>query len=390
MVCDRVIRQFRSIGDALAWRLFNFDRRFIDVLAANRPAGPMVHKKGLDYELGRVVDLWEHKKHFGLLHDLTTCLRIADISEFTGDGVLFHEVKKNPKRQDPAQLRRMQAAIDTLEGKTPLRGEQGEATLFRSNCQFKSHLRRLERIVQLARERGCVAVPIESQYVVVATSLRSPAFPADGEEAIRLYQAARDAAINRAGFNRANRQFRAFSADVTARSPIGAPLGIYPLPTEDCADLISDYLIIEIVTIDEVLLRAFRGVGFEGEVVLPPNKPEISLDDKVFLIGRGSRSIGIHGRATNQLLMEMVDIPRYAAALTRALRGGPGDTRCRAHVPERTSPVAPGGKVNHSSGDLLTVLLFRLEATGTPGSIRVQAALHAPSTIRIARRSIVS
>jgi hypothetical protein len=109
---------------------------------------------------------------------------------------------------------------------------------------------------------------------------------------------------------------------VAARSPITAPFGIYPLPTADCADLISDYLIVEIVTTEEVLLRAFRGAGFEAEVVLPPDKAEISSDDKVFSIGRGDRGIGIHGRATNQLLMEMVDVPRYATAVREMFDAG--------------------------------------------------------------------
>jgi hypothetical protein len=37
-VCERVGRQLRSIGDLLAWRLFNFDRRVIVALSRNNPA----------------------------------------------------------------------------------------------------------------------------------------------------------------------------------------------------------------------------------------------------------------------------------------------------------------------------------------------------------------
>lgn len=50
----------------------------------------------------------------------------------------------------------------------------------------------------------------------------------------------RGRAIKKAGFKKATGRFRAFSVDVAARSAISAPLGIYPLPTEDSADLISE------------------------------------------------------------------------------------------------------------------------------------------------------
>ena len=37
LVCDRVARQVRLVGDALAWRLFNFDRRVVMALSRNDP-----------------------------------------------------------------------------------------------------------------------------------------------------------------------------------------------------------------------------------------------------------------------------------------------------------------------------------------------------------------
>lgn len=39
-VCERVERQLRSIADALAWRVFNYDRPVIVALSRNELAGP--------------------------------------------------------------------------------------------------------------------------------------------------------------------------------------------------------------------------------------------------------------------------------------------------------------------------------------------------------------
>jgi hypothetical protein len=315
LVCDRVVRQLRSVGDALAWRLFQYDRRFIQTLSLNKPAGPMANKKGLDYELGRIVHLWEHKHHFGLLHDMTTCLRIADVSEFTGDGLLFHEVKKNAARSDPKQLARIQAAIDAIQGRAPLRSDRGDASLFRSSLQYKTHLRRLEDIVNLAMERGCIAARVGSQYVVGAVAVRSQALTSDTDFELKRYVKVRERAVAKAGFNRATHNLRAFSADTAARDPTTAPLGIYPLSPDLCADMISDLLVIEVIISDEVLRDAFERVGFETEILLPQESSNFNGDNPIVRLRLEDRGLVIHGTAINQLLLELVDVHRYAAAL---------------------------------------------------------------------------
>src|SRR5260370_42101253 len=52
-VCERVARQYRCVGDALAWRVFGFQRRHIIALCQNEPAGVMAGKAGLAAELER-------------------------------------------------------------------------------------------------------------------------------------------------------------------------------------------------------------------------------------------------------------------------------------------------------------------------------------------------
>lgn len=94
-IAERIARQLRCVGDGLAWRAFNYDRRVIAALSRNESPGHLKESEGLGYELGRVTDLWRERRHFGLLHDLTNCLRIADVTEFVDDRErLLHEVKK--------------------------------------------------------------------------------------------------------------------------------------------------------------------------------------------------------------------------------------------------------------------------------------------------------
>jgi hypothetical protein len=50
-MCERVARQFRCIGDALAWRVFGFERRNIIALCQNAPPGVWAGKAGAAAEL---------------------------------------------------------------------------------------------------------------------------------------------------------------------------------------------------------------------------------------------------------------------------------------------------------------------------------------------------
>jgi hypothetical protein len=70
----------------------------------------MYGKEGLPYELGRIKELWESDGHFALHHDLTNCLRIADLTEFTDGGGLLREIKRRP-HTEKAQMDRAQAAV---------------------------------------------------------------------------------------------------------------------------------------------------------------------------------------------------------------------------------------------------------------------------------------
>jgi hypothetical protein len=161
LVCERLARQVRCVADGLAWKAYGYDRRFITALARNARSGPLNNKEGLRYELGRVEDLWQKMGHFGLLHDLTNCLRIADISEFLpAAGVLLHEVKKS--RSIPtAQKARAQAAVDAIMSGGVLPGDLPDARLAALSTKFRADMGPLREVINLARSRGPRASPCQ-------------------------------------------------------------------------------------------------------------------------------------------------------------------------------------------------------------------------------------
>jgi len=96
LVFDRICHQLRAVGDGLAWRASGYDRRYVIALSSNAATGTMAGNSGLPSELGTAAAM-RAAGSFGLLHDLTNCLRIGDITEFRPDGSkLLYEIKSSP------------------------------------------------------------------------------------------------------------------------------------------------------------------------------------------------------------------------------------------------------------------------------------------------------
>ncbi len=129
-VCNRVIRQLRCVGDALVWRVFGFDRRHIIARCRNQSPGLMLGKKGLATERQRVDQAWHEDGQFAILHDLTNCLRIGDMTVFGDGGPKTVEIKTNPQKSAGPQRRRISAAEKAVLDLGPLPGDNpGRATL---------------------------------------------------------------------------------------------------------------------------------------------------------------------------------------------------------------------------------------------------------------------
>jgi hypothetical protein len=110
LVFDRICRQLRAVGDGIAWRASGYDRRYIIAMSSNASPGVMAGKEGLPAELGAATSLRDrgNRGGFGLVHDLTNCLRIGDITEFVpGEMKLLYEIKTSPKAKKRGLRRRV-------------------------------------------------------------------------------------------------------------------------------------------------------------------------------------------------------------------------------------------------------------------------------------------
>ncbi|MEV0640653.1 hypothetical protein AB0I77_38160 [Streptomyces sp. NPDC050619] len=326
-VCERLARQLRSVGDALAWRVFGFHRPFILALCRNDPPGPMYGKAGLQAELDRVEEVFKENGSFALLHDLTNCLRIGDVTVWDGaNPPCTEEIKTNPEVRKSAQIRRInQARAAVLEG-GPLPGSNASELLHDLDLPLRTHLDVLRDALEQAATEGihATAVPgsralyVVDQYGCVQQGLSSAQFNE------RLQQAV-GAALENAGIaaSREDHNVHFTSMDSTARNPLRVPWANYPLHPVVCARLIGDYAAMTVETSGPALADLLRVVGLDAHWVRPPGKANLKPGDVVMEIHHQEqfRAVSLPGGLTMTpgwtLQMGRSELDRYMIELVQ-------------------------------------------------------------------------
>ena len=338
-MCERVARQFRCIGDALAWRVFGFERRNIIALCQNTPPGVWAGNAGAAAELDVLEQAYRQDGQFAILHDMTNCLRIGDVTIFRNDGSRETiEVKADPQRNRSPQQRRIKAANDALNHTAPLPGTDRRARLFDLDVQFKTYLDLLalgtERAARegifAARVRGDRALLIADIYGCNARGWTEAEFSAQLE---RKFSAAR----RRAGLGpRQPSDIYSSSLDSVSRDPQRVPFAAYPLHPIACARLIGDLAAFTVETSGPALAKSLNRAGFNARWVRPPGAVgdlapgevvmELSVITGSQLLPSGLRAeatstLQMRRSALDQYLIELVDQNTWITGLRRMITG---------------------------------------------------------------------
>ena len=321
-VCERVDRQLRSIADALAWRVFSYDRRVIVALSRNDPSGQMAGKAGLQAERDFIAQWSEDENHFVLMHDLTTCLRIGDATLFKSLGdeyeAYLYEIKTDADRRRSKQLRKKKLAEEALRSGGPL-PDDPEGRFVTLNVPYKTHLPMLRDAFDIAADRGVVGMKVPGGRVMFAADLRRGYERWSEEEFLEQTDRAYKAALRRAGILDVGKHLFFGSDDMAARSPIHPPWAIYPLHPIACANLITDAAVYVVTVSSESLLRALHTVGLRAEWVLPAGQETLAPGQIVLRAYNSVRGVEIKASDMQRFLLELVDLQTWAQSVRELL-----------------------------------------------------------------------
>lgn len=333
-LCERVGRQFRSVGDALVWRAFNRDRRYILALCRNPPPGIMEGKVGLEAELETVERHWRDDGRFALMHDLTNCLRIGDITVWQDDGPHTYEIKTKDRYRSRAQEQRIETAYEAIRTGSALPGDNPDERLHDIGTPLRTHMELLQTATQRAATDGIFAAKVPGSRALIAVDLHgviSQGWTREefGQRLARQWNAARRRA--RIG-DQLDLNMHATSLDSVSRDPLRVPWGIYPIHPVAAARLIGDVMTLTVETSGPSLAADLTARGIPAQWVRPPGTGELVAGEVVMemhsqaewrasngLTATLSRTLQVRPSEMDRYLIELMDQDCWAAGIRHLL-----------------------------------------------------------------------
>lgn len=327
----RTARQLRSVGDALAWTALEHNRTYIFTLGSNTAPGqwidttrPRPSAAGREAELAVAKKAFAERGRFGLLHDVTNCLRIGDLTEVDGDGFESFEVKAGGQKARTAQKLRMSQAAQSIAGEGTLPGSA--TAIAQLETSYQSNIKVLRDIADLADERGAQGARVADGVALVVLSLIGHGpnlFKSDPRRLMDRYAAQRVSAHRRAGIISDEHQVRVTSNDLAGRHPMLPPWGIYPLTTRQCAGLICDLVMFETTIAIDAIGRAMQRHGLSVTAFLQPGHSNLDPAQPVLKVTDGVRVQSIYSNALTPLMYELVTLDAFARSTVELLAREP-------------------------------------------------------------------
>jgi len=98
----------KLLGTTIAWILLEFDRPYIRNFATGSDPGFISGKKGLKLEILVLKTVFKIRNYAAILHDITNCLRLGDLSVVSPKGVQTLELKLRQGKGKPSRRERRQ------------------------------------------------------------------------------------------------------------------------------------------------------------------------------------------------------------------------------------------------------------------------------------------
>jgi len=288
-------------------------------MSCNAAPGPMAPKEGLGWEIGAVEEIHRDTGQFVLLHDLTSCIRIADATEFAPERKRW--IEKSRSRGELSQRRpaacRQQSTPSWRANRCPARAtptlSSSPLTTVRT-CQHSETPSRwpssggLQGFIVRGGKRGVVCSSIPSMFA------KAPV-----EHWLTRWDVERVRIEGKLGLGPGGHALRVLSADAASRSPGVAPYGIYPLTPEQCAELICDFLVFEVRMPAEALADEAEAAGMQVKFLREPINELVDSGAPVFQFLLGSRGVTLHAAAIGELLLEFTTLNTVCAAMKEIL-----------------------------------------------------------------------
>lgn len=349
------LHAFRCLGDGIAWKALDFDRRVITVMGDGHRVGRLADETGLAAELAELDRLWTEEHQFAIHNDLTNCLRHADLT-IPGTPIGRREIEvaevKASGKQKTIQRSRLAEKLQFVNtGYRPSADGSPASRILPAMPRLRTFLGPLRVAIARARKVGvadfsphrCMTVAVADYYVLDRTPELADDW-ASGAPRRRGWDPSHPRVIQSLGFVRRLRERHNSFAFI-------APYAIFPLDPADAADLILGHLEVCTTISGDELENTFTQAGLQSEVAGGSDAEHLLLRAT-----DGAATVELPAVIREQMVTELVSPDTIIDAVLLALAStaaDPAKQPARQLVPyagERAvwAPIMPVGRTSRS------------------------------------------
>jgi hypothetical protein len=296
------------VGDAIAWRFIGYRRRWIYLFGANQDPG-LLTKDGFEEEWREFEGRWENGEPC-LLTGLTNCIRLGDVFVAKGDILEAIEVKRDRAKFRGRQRRRLEQLVRQINDYEPVRGPGTPGWIIESPVQYATHWTTAQRQVDRAFQDGFASWVPEEGLGVMFSSWRASAI-AGKDRALAAQQREQERAAAPMGDGVHTIQVKSFNYPF--RSRFAAPLSIFPVSPETCAQLITGELLVTTEIRVEALVDALRRHGLDARNLVEGHPVDQPLPARL-ITWKGHRVGSVLRGAMEELGIELTVLDAWAEA----------------------------------------------------------------------------
>lgn len=323
----RSVKQFRAIGDALAWRFLGYRRQWVILLGTNQDPGHMRLKNGLAGEL----DVFERRWQAGepaLLNGLTNCLTILDLLVAEDEVLTLLEVKPEGRGMTRSQRERADRVTRQINEAPRLEGDPDPTYIQESDVPLKSYWTEAGDAIARAATLG-VAQWSPAPGVVVRF-VDGPAAARVGREVGQAnFEAERASTAQEIG-----ELSHRLETDTAGWPYFGrgiVPIPLLPIAPDRAAALLTGSLLMKSAVSVDGLVDAIRDVGFDVEVALDGKGGPLQASQPIVRWQHGRDRGSVNSTATTQMGVELIPYSVIAQALASRQRPGP-ERRAHSYI----------------------------------------------------------
>ena len=307
-----------SVGDGIVWKRCRYDRTAITVLGQGQRVAWLSEGPGWEAELAALEQYWR-SGYFGLLCDMTTCLRHGDLMVFEPTRTVVYEIKasKTAGAASP-QMRRLAEATELInKGHGTIDGQR--RAIVRCPTPFRSFLDVLGPLLAEAKRKGeAWRYPSPAHFVVAydMTHFRKDnnRIPTPIDERVR--RSTRfpegDIVLHHGSMIRRMRDRQHSFATL-------APITILPLAAEDICDLLLGTLIFTTLVSVSSVARRLRAAGYEVTPYGPPESGDAFMTVER-IIGRQQLTCRVAPHFREMMMLELMTPANVHAAVDTLMR----------------------------------------------------------------------